>query len=77
MGSYRWITRHAFSSGLPVTVGANMVSARISRGSRSVTPEIRYSVWASRAISLRYGPWTWPPSGQMRAIIFSSSSTTM
>ncbi len=38
---------------------------------------MRYSVCASRAISFRYGPTTRPPESQTRAIILSSSSTTM
>ncbi len=71
------MTRQAFSSGLPVTVGTNIVSRRISPTSSVVRPLRWYSVWASRVISRRYGPSVRTPGSQMRAIIFSSSSTTM
>ena len=71
------MTRHAFSTGLPTTVGANIVSRSTSRASRLVRPASRYSVWVRWDISLRYGPRTWPPPSATVAIIFSSSSSTM
>ena len=71
------ISRQAFSTGAPVTVAANMVSRRISRGSWWLRPARRYSVWMRCVIGLRKGPSTWPPSWQTSHIIFSSSSTTM
>ena len=47
--------------GLPVTVGANIVSRSTSRTSSGTRPRSRYSVCARCAISLRYGPTTRPP----------------
>ena len=44
--SCRAITRQAFSIGLPVTVGANIVSRSTSRTSREPRPASRYSVCA-------------------------------
>ncbi|CAH0322290.1 hypothetical protein SRABI128_04952 [Microbacterium sp. Bi128] len=67
----------AFCIGDPVTVGANIVSRRMSRGSSVLRPRSMYSVCVSRDISLRCGPVMRPPSLQTALIIFSSSSTTM
>ena len=63
--------------GEPVTVGANIVSRRMSRGSSVLRPRSMYSVCVSRDISFRCGPVMRPPSLQTALIIFSSSSTTM
>ncbi len=71
------MTRVAFSTGLPVTVAANIVSRSTSRTSSEVRPRSSYSVWARWDISLRRGPSTWPPRSPTVHIILSSSSTTM
>ena len=71
------MTVQAFCIGEPVTVGANIVSRRMSRGSRRLRPRSTYSVWVRRDISLRCGPVMRPPSVQTALIILSSSSTTM
>ncbi len=68
---------HAFCMGEPVTVGANIVSRRMSRGSRRLRPRSTYSVCVRRDISFRCGPVMRPPSVQTALIILSSSSTTM
>src|SRR2546423_603068 len=71
------MTRQALRSGLPVTVGANMVSRMRSAGSRDVRADSRYSVCARNDISFSIGPvWRTSPSA-IREIIFSSSSTTI
>jgi hypothetical protein len=71
------MTVHAFCIGDPVTVGANIVSRRMSRGSIVLVPRSMYSVCVRRDISLRCGPVMRPPSLQTALIILSSSSTTM
>ena len=71
------MTVHAFCIGEPVTVGANIVSRRMSRGSSRLRPRRTYSVWVRRDISFRCGPVMRPPSEQTALIILSSSSTTM
>ncbi len=63
--------------GEPVTVGANIVSRRISRGSSRLFPRSMYSVCVRRDICFRCGPVIRPPSEQTALIILSSSSTTM
>ena len=54
--SYCLISRQAFSTGLPVTVAAYIVSRSTSRTSRAVRPARRYSVWIRCVIGLRNGP---------------------
>jgi hypothetical protein len=71
------MTVQAFCMGDPVTVGANIVSRRMSRGSICERPRRTYSVCVRRDISLRCGPVMRPPSLQTALIILSSSSTTM